>query len=111
LGASATWAASVSSTTFSTGGGSAPETIGVERVSYWSGPPTDTRGLALNACTPGQALAAQAETLDQTRTAFRCTGTSLLAGTSLSWNPTIAISLPDTAVAGSYTGTITHSVV
>jgi hypothetical protein len=44
-------------------------------------------------------------------TAFSCTGVSLSSSTSLSWNPQIAITVAAGNVAGTYTGTITHSVV
>lgn len=49
--------------------------------------------------------------LGNSRTAFTCTGNSLLDGTSLTWNPTVTVTLPRQAVAGVYTGTITRSVV
>jgi hypothetical protein len=98
--------ASVSTTTFKTGSGSAGETIGITAVSYWSGPATATIGLQ-NA-TPGQVGAAQAQILSQSRTAFSSAGLALSITTT--WNPTIVVAIPAAAVAGTYTGTITHSV-
>ena len=57
---------------------------------------------------PGQANAAAAQSLSANRTAF-----SLASGSgnnSASWNPTLIANVPAGAVAGTYTGTITHSV-
>jgi hypothetical protein len=48
------------------------------------------------------------QSLSVSRTAFRSTG--LVLSISTSWNPTIVIDIPDAAVAGTYSGTITHSV-
>ena len=76
-------------------------------VSYWSGPATATSGTGT--LTPGQATAADAQTLDVNRTAF-----GLAAGTgnnSVTWNPTVLIAIPAASVAGTYTGAITHSVL
>lgn len=100
------WTATVSSTSFTTGGGTGPETIPTGNISYWSGPATATTGLGVPV--PGQLTALNAVTLDQTRTAF---SKALGAGNnSTSWNPTLIVSVPASAVAGSYTGTVTHSV-
>lgn len=100
------FSASVSATVFTTGGGSANETIGKASIFYWSGTGTTTGLLAGG--TPGQATAAQAQDLSTTRTAF--SGTGLLLTISASWNPTIVVHMPASAVAGTYSGTITHSV-
>ncbi len=102
----ATWTATVSSTTFTTGGHSPAETIPTSAVSYWSGTATSVTGTATT--TPGQATSANAQALSVSRTAF-----TLTAGTGktiVSWNPTVIVSVPAAAVAGTYTGTITHSV-
>jgi hypothetical protein len=96
----------VSATNFTTGGQTANETIAKSAISYWSGPATSTSGLAT--ATPGQLTAAQAVSLSMSRTAF--SGTGLLLSISASWNPTIVVNVPATAVAGTYSGTITHSV-
>lgn len=98
--------AQVSCSAFTTGGATANETIPCSAVSYWSGPATAQSGLS--GSTPGQASAANAVTLASTRTAFTATG--LLLSISVSWNPTVIITLPSSAVAGAYSGTITHSV-
>ena len=101
------WTATVSSTDFVTGGGTAPETIQKVFVSYWSGPATATSGLTVSV--PGQLTAAQAVNLSSPRTAFSATGISLVTN-SASWNPTLIVNLPAGIVAGTYSGTITHSV-
>jgi large repetitive protein len=104
--ANASWTATVTGTTFVTGGSSTQETIPLSRVTYWSGPATATTGTGT--FTPGQASAATAVNLTTPRTAF-----SLISGTSItsaSWTPTLSISVPAAAVAGTYTATITHSV-
>jgi len=99
--------ASVSSTTFITGIGGTNRTIPTTAVLYWSGPATASTGL-LGSPTPGQVDAAHAQDLSSTRTAFSATGLALSISTS--WNPTLVINIPNSAIAGSYTGTITHSV-
>lgn len=98
--------ATVSTTTFVTGGATAAETIARTSVAYWSGPVTTSSGLQTPV--PGQLTVLQAEPLSISRTAFRSSGLALSISTS--WNPTIVITIPPAAVAGTYTGTITHSV-
>jgi hypothetical protein len=98
--------AQVSCTAFKTGAGTANQTIPCSAISYWSGPATASSGLSSN--TPGQPTAAQAVVLSTTRTAFSATGLAL--SISVSWNPTIIVNIPAAAVAGTYSGTITHSV-
>ena len=99
--------ASVSATVFKTGGGSASETIAKSSIRYWSGPATATVGLS-GSGTPGQLTSADAVDLTVTRTAF--SGKGLALSISASWNPTLIINIPPSAVAGVYSGTITHSV-
>ena len=104
--AAASWTATITATTFVTGGATAPETIPLTRISYWSGPATATTGTGI--FTPGQASSAAAVNLTGPRTAFTFTaGSSVNAA---SWNPTLSVSVPAAAVAGTYTATITHSV-
>lgn len=98
--------ATVSCTDFTTGGRTANETIAKASISYWSGPATASSGLASS--TPGQLTALQAVSLSTARTAF--SGTGLLLSYSASWNPTLVVAVPASAVAGTYTGTVTHSV-
>lgn len=101
----AAWTATAQSTDFTTGGGTAPETIAASNVSYWSGVVTPT-GVAVPV--PGQPLALNAVAIDTAKTAA-----SLTAGTgnnTATWTPTLIVNVPAAAVAGTYTGTITHSM-
>jgi hypothetical protein len=102
------WTATVSTTGFSTGGGTASERVEPAAVSYRSGPATASSGLALAACAPGQLLAPVS--LSAPRTAFSCTGISLVGSTSLTWVPELSVTLGESAVAGTYTGSVVHSV-
>jgi hypothetical protein len=101
----ATWTATVTSTDFTTGDASAIETIGRSNVAYWSGPATATAGIGVFA--PGQATSGAARTLDVPRTAFSMGGG--VGDNSVTWNPTIEVTIPASAVIGTYAGTITHS--
>lgn len=101
-----TWTASVSSTDFTTGGATADETIAKGQVTYWSGAATASSGTAV--FTAGQLLAANAQALSVARTAF--SASVIVGNNSASWNPTVTVNVPAAAVAGTYTGTITHSV-
>jgi len=94
--------ATVSSTGFTNGTG---QTIPNSSISYWSGPATTA---ALQNTTPGQLTAANKQDLSVSRTAFRSSGLALSITTI--WNPTIVVAIPPAAVAGTYSGTITHSV-
>jgi hypothetical protein len=100
------WTASVSSTSFTTGGGTPDETIPNTDVRYWSGPATATTGSGT--FVPGQPTAAEAVVLNTTQTAFSHTGGA--GGNSANWNPTLIVQVPAVVVAGGYTGTVTHSV-
>jgi hypothetical protein len=102
----ATWTTTVSSTDFTTGGGTPAETIPKASVSYWSGPATATTGIGV--FTPGQLTAILAQSLSVPRTAF--TLTLGVGNNSATWNPTLIVAIPASAVAGLYTGTVTHSV-
>ncbi|MEU7745779.1 hypothetical protein [Nonomuraea sp. NPDC049158] len=102
----ATWTANVYGTPLTTGGGTSAETVPLSALSYWSGPATATTGAGT--FVPGQPTAGDAEVLNEVYTAF-----SKINGAgdnSASWNPTIVIDVPAQAVAGTYTGTISHSV-
>jgi hypothetical protein len=102
----AAWTGSVAATSFTTGGGTGPETVSNSAVSYWSGAATATSGSGT--FTPGQANTAAAVTLASSRTAFTLTSGS--GSNSATWNPTLIVSVPAAAVVGTYTGTVTHSV-
>lgn len=101
------WLATVSVTSFKTGGGSPSETISPSNVSYWSGPVVSKSGPGTPV--PGQAAASSRVPLSTSRTAFSFT-TSLQTASSVTWQPTLNVSVPATSVAGTYTGTLTHSV-
>ncbi|GLZ30159.1 hypothetical protein Lesp02_23490 [Lentzea sp. NBRC 105346] len=101
-----TWTAEVSSTDFTTGSGTAGETIPAEDVAYWSGPQTSFSGM--NTITaPGQLNQSNRVPIHERKPAFALT--SGRGNNSVSWNPTLVITIPDAAVAGEYTGTVTHS--
>ncbi|MDO3703750.1 hypothetical protein Q3W71_18960 [Micromonospora sp. C28SCA-DRY-2] len=103
---SATWTVTVSASSFTTGGGTPEETISPALVEYWSGTATNVVGTGTLA--PGQPTQADAVSLSQPRTAFAKTSGS--GNNSVSWAPDLRISVPDTAVGGTYSGVITHSV-
>lgn len=100
------WAASVASTDFTTGAGSAEETVANSNADYWSGGATSTTGTGT--FTPGQATAGASEPLGAPATAL--TATSVVGNNTATWNPTVNINIPSASVEGTYTGTITHSV-
>jgi len=100
------WTASVSSSDFTTGTASAAETIGKANADYWSGASISPTGTAV--LVPGQLLAANKVTFAASRTAF--SASAVVGNGTTTWNPTVSVNIPGAAVAGTYTGTITHSV-
>lgn len=103
---SMSWTATVTSTNFTTGAGSAGETITKGNVAYWSGQPTVSTGGGSRF--PGQSTAADKVPLSSPVVAFR--GTKAPLATVTGWQPTLVISVPIAAVLGHYTGVITHTV-
>jgi hypothetical protein len=101
------WTATVSATSFKTGGGSPSETIAPGNLRYWSGPVVTKSGPGT--FTPGQPTGNVSVALDSPRTAFLY-GTTVTINSSVTWRPTLRLSVPVTAVTGTYTGTLTHSV-
>ena len=101
--------ASVACSDFKTGSGTAAETISKTNVFYWSGAATAT-GL-LSSVTPGQPTSADQVSCATSHQAFWAGAPLGLLTTSVTWNPTIVIHLPGSAVQGTYTGTVTHTVV
>lgn len=79
-----------------------------DRVSYLSGAGTLTNIVDLNLCEAGQLTTAVS--LTQPRTAYSCRELVSLLSTTVSWNPTLRIETQGSDPAGTYTGTITHSV-
>jgi hypothetical protein len=103
----ASWTVTASTSTFTTGGATPAETIPVSDVGYAVGPVTTTGTITAT----GTNLPAGAAAGD-----FSGTAQTVVAGTAGSgdntavWNPSISVAVPASAVGGSYTGTITHSV-
>jgi hypothetical protein len=97
----ATWTATVSSTSFTTGGGTAPETVPTSSIAYSAGLPIATSGT-------GSFVPGVLANLSSPGTAGSWAGG--VGVNSASWNPTITFTLSPSQVAGTYTGTITHSV-
>jgi len=95
------WTTTVSSTSFVTGGGTANETVPASDVIYDPGAAVSSTGTGT--FTPGSP-----GNLAAPRTAFSASGE--VGSTSVTWDPQITIQLPPAVVAGTYTGTITHSV-
>jgi hypothetical protein len=100
----ASWSASVTSTDFTTGGGGAGHVVLATSVDYASGPSTATTGDGT--FTPSGAAAA----LNNTTPLVAFTHTGGTGNNSAAWNPTLNIHAPLASVAGTYTGTVTHSV-
>lgn len=92
----------ISSTGFTTtGDGTASYTIPAANVFY--SPPATIGGSGTATRAPGAG-----GSLDQSRVAMTA---ALVAGNNTSvWDPTITVSFPADAIAGTYIGTITHSV-
>ena len=98
--ASASWTATVSSTDFTTGGGSPSETTPAADLFYDPGFISTTGVITV---TPsGVSLSASPQTV--------VAGTNGTGINTASWTPVIVVSVPSTAVTGTYTGTITESV-
>lgn len=100
------WTASVTSSDFTTGAATANETIAKSNADYWSGAATATTGTGVFG--PGQLLVGNKVTLATSRTAF--SASALVGNNTATWNPTVNVNIPSAAVAGDYTGTITHSI-
>jgi hypothetical protein len=101
------WTATVSSTDFVTAAQSSANTIVKANVNYWSG--VATPGLGQVAVPVGQQLlSTNAVTLAAQRNAVVTSGVT--GNAAVTWNPTLDITVPTDVVAGTYSGTITHSV-
>lgn len=94
------YTATVVATPFSTGL-ERPYEIPAGNVTYSVPPSIGGTGTAERAAGPGGAL-------DEPRTAMSATG--VVGNNTSAWTPTVTVTLPPDAVAGRYTGTITHSV-
>jgi hypothetical protein len=101
--AGAGWTAQASSTVFSNT--TTPAASPITTLTYASGASTSTTGTAV--LVPGQTTTPSA--LSSTPvTVFSASGSE--GNNSATWNPTIVVHLPVQAIAGSYKGTITHSL-
>jgi uncharacterized repeat protein (TIGR01451 family) len=96
------WTATVTSTDFTTGGGSAAETIPVADALYQINGFASTTGSATFTRAPATTLSTSAQPV--------VVATNVQGDNSASWDPVIQVSVPDGAVAGTYSATITHSV-
>lgn len=105
------WVASVSiSSPFTVTQGDQSATFPADRIRYWSGPATATSGGIGLTCTPGQTTSPLAQSLDFPRTAFGCT-LGVVGSSSASWDPTLVVETEAGDFAGTYVGTVTHSVL
>jgi len=95
-----TWTASVSTTDFTTGGGGANKTIGKANAAYTPGVVTTT-GVGVAVGTPATDLSTSASVV---------TSTAVIGSMTATWNPTVSVTIPADVIAGTYSGTITHSV-
>ena len=95
------WTAGVSSTSFTTGTATANETVVPASVAYSAGAALATTGTGVFAPLGVPALAATPGS------AATYVG---VGNNSASWNPTLTFTLGAQQVAGTYTGTVTHSV-
>ncbi|QLQ35185.1 hypothetical protein [Micromonospora robiginosa] len=106
----ANWVVTVASTDF-THSGTGP-LIPSSDVYYCSGPATTTGGVGT--FTPGQLGPCTAppppvgDALGSSQTAF--THASGIGVNNATWTPSLSVQIPLNAVAGTYTGTITHTV-
>jgi large repetitive protein len=101
-GFGANWTATVSATAFTTGNGTPAETIPVGDVSYGISALTQTIGSATFSAVPLINLSVAPQAV--------VTATNVAGNTSATWNPLINVRVPASAIAGTYTATITHSV-
>ena len=102
----AVWLATVAASDFTTGAAGPSETIPAAAVAYSSGPATTTAGEGT--FEPGQLSPAAAVPLSAGAPAF--SKSSGDRSNSADWNPTLILDIPMEVTAGSYRGTITHSV-
>jgi hypothetical protein len=93
------WTTTVSSTTFVTGTSTTNETVAVANIAYASGASTAHTGLGLFV-----------PTLVPTALGADASYTGAAGNSSTTWDPTLTFTLLSSQVAGTYTGTVTHSV-
>lgn len=98
------WTAGVTTTTFTTGTSTTSETVAQSDIAYTSGPSTATSGLGTFVPTVGAPATIGATGITG------ASWTGLAGNDSATWDPTITFTFLSSQVAGTYTGTITHSV-
>jgi hypothetical protein len=101
-GFGASWTATVSTSAFTTGRGTPPEIIPATDATYGISALSQTTGPATFAFVPLTNLSTAPQAV--------VTATGVTGNTTATWNPLINVSVPATAVGGTYTATITHSV-
>jgi hypothetical protein len=99
------WTAGVTSTDFTTGTATANETVPAGDVTYTTADVTAPINSPATTYTSGTA-----GVLDNTTSLTAMSTVNESGPGGVSWNPTISVSLPAQTVAGTYSGTITHSV-
>ena len=77
-------------------------------MDYWSGP--ETAHTVDGVFTPGQASSAAKQQLSTVTALNAFDHTGGTGGNSATWDPTLEVRVPLTAIAGTYSGTVTHSV-
>jgi hypothetical protein len=98
---SASWTATAFSSAWTTGGGTPSETIPVGAAGYDPGAITTTGTISVTG-TP--------ITLSTTTAQPVVTAAAGVGDNTATWDPTISVAVPASAVGGAYTGTIVQSV-
>ena len=96
----ASWTATAASTDFTTGGATAPETIPATDVTYDPGTVTTTGTVTV---TPASITLS-----NDSQTVVSATG--IIGDNTASWDPSLSVAVPASAVGGTYTATLTQSV-
>ena len=101
-GFGANWTATVAATGFATGTGTPAETIPAADGQYDITALGTATGSATFTPVPATQLSASPQPV--------VNATNVAGNTTVTWDPTITVTIPGSAVAGAYTATITHSV-
>jgi uncharacterized repeat protein (TIGR01451 family) len=101
-GFGADWTATVSATGFTTGNGTAPETIPASDAYYDITGFGSTTGSATFSTAPETILSGDPQPV--------VSATNVGGTTSATWDPQIDVTVPTSAIVGQYTATIVHSV-
>jgi hypothetical protein len=97
----AIWNATVSESDFTTGTGTSAETIAASYATYAPGTVTTT----------GTVTTSEADSATLSNGAQDVVGGSLIEGdNTATWDATVVVAIPDTAVVGAYTGLLVSSV-